>query len=123
MPLPEYVIALADAQAAAGRADEAAQSVELARAEIQLFEATGVMVDLDLALFEADHGDPDRALAFAESAYAATRTSAPQMRARGRCIGSGATVKRDVVRRGASARVSRPIASLPRRRDRGCARG
>jgi len=72
VPLPEYVIALADAQAAAGRADEAAQSVELARAEIQLFEATGVMVDLDLALFEADHGDPERALAFAEAAYTAT---------------------------------------------------
>ena len=72
MPLPEYVIALADAQAAAGRADDAARSVDLARAEIQLFEATGVMVDLDLALFEADHGDPDRALAFAEAAYQAT---------------------------------------------------
>ena len=72
VPLPEYVIALADAQAAAGRSDEAARSVDLARAEIQLFEATGVMVDLDLALFEADHGDPDRALAFAEAAYEAT---------------------------------------------------
>jgi tetratricopeptide (TPR) repeat protein len=46
--------------------------VELARAEIQLFEATGVMVDLDLALFEADHGDPERALGFAEAAYEAT---------------------------------------------------
>ena len=72
VPLPEYVIALADAQAAAGRTDDAARSVDLARAEIQLFEATGVMVDLDLALFEADHGDPDRALAFAEAAYQAT---------------------------------------------------
>ena len=72
MPLPEYVIALADAQAAAGRTDDAERSIELARAEIQLFEATGVMVDLDLALFEADHGDPARALGFAEDAYEAT---------------------------------------------------
>jgi tetratricopeptide (TPR) repeat protein len=72
VPLPEYVIALADTQAAAGRTDDAARSVELARAEIQLFQATGVMVDLDLALFEADHGDPKRALRFAEAAYAAT---------------------------------------------------
>jgi tetratricopeptide (TPR) repeat protein len=77
VPLPEYVIALADAQAAAGRADDAARSIELARAEIQLFEATGVTVDLDLALFEADHGDPTRALAFAEAAYA----EAPNIRA------------------------------------------
>ena len=72
MPLPEYVIALADTQAAAGRIEDAERSVDLARAEIQLFEATGVMVDLDLALFEADHGDPARALAFAEAAYQAT---------------------------------------------------
>jgi tetratricopeptide (TPR) repeat protein len=77
VPLPEYVIALADAQAAAGRADDAARSIELAHAEIQLFEATGVMVDLDLALFEADHGDANRALTFAEAAYEAT----PNLRA------------------------------------------
>ena len=72
VPLPEYVIALADVQAAAGRADDAARSVDLAGAEIQLFEATGVTVDLDLALFEADHGDPERALEFARGAYKAT---------------------------------------------------
>jgi tetratricopeptide (TPR) repeat protein len=72
VPLPEYVIALADAQAAAGHADDARRSIELARAEIQLFEATGVAVDLDLALFEADHGDAHRALSFAETAYTAT---------------------------------------------------
>ena len=77
VPLPEYVIALADAQEAAGRAGDAARSIELARAEIELFEATGVTVDLDLALFEADHGDPRRALAFAEAAYA----EAPNVRA------------------------------------------
>ena len=74
LPLPEYVIALADAQAAAGRTDEAARNVKLARAEIQLFQASGVIVDLDLALFEADHGDPAAALGFAKEGYAATPT-------------------------------------------------
>jgi tetratricopeptide (TPR) repeat protein len=74
VPLPEYVIALGDAQTAAGRAGEAADSYALARTEIQLFQATGVAVDLDLALFEADHGDPTRALAFALTAYKATPT-------------------------------------------------
>jgi tetratricopeptide (TPR) repeat protein len=74
LPLPEYVIALADAQTAAGKTDDAARSVKLARAEIQLFQATGVVVDLDLALFEADHGDPTRALEFAQTAYVATPT-------------------------------------------------
>ena len=69
VPLPEYVIALGDTQEAAGRPDDAARSVSLARAEIQLFEASGVVVDLDLALFEADHGDPARALELAMDAY------------------------------------------------------
>ena len=41
LPLPEYVIALAEAQAAAGRAADAARNIKLARAEIQLFEASG----------------------------------------------------------------------------------
>ena len=123
VPLPEYVIALADAQAAAGRADDAARNVDLARAEIQLFEATGVMVDLDLALFEADHGDPDRALAFARAAYRAT----PNIRAADAQAWALHRLGRDrdaqrVVRRGAPARVTRPAASLPRGRDRGRAR-
>jgi tetratricopeptide (TPR) repeat protein len=74
LPLPEYVIALAEAQSAAGRIDEATRSFRLARAEIQLFEASGVVVDLDLALFEADHGDPTTSLEFAEAAYRAAPT-------------------------------------------------
>lgn len=74
VPLPEYVIALGDAQTAAGRAEDASHSYALAKAEIQLFQATGVVVDLDLALFEADHGDPTRALGLAQVAYQATPT-------------------------------------------------
>lgn len=74
VPLPEYVIALGDAQEAAGLTEDATLSFALARAEIQLFEASGVVVDLDLALFEADHGNPNRALAFAQAAYEATST-------------------------------------------------
>ena len=74
LPLPEYVIALGDTQAAAAHMDDAARNFKLARAEIQLFQASGVVVDLDLALFEADHGDPSRALTFAETAYQATPT-------------------------------------------------
>jgi tetratricopeptide (TPR) repeat protein len=74
VPLPEYVIALGDAQSAAGNAAAAAKSYELARAEIQLFQAAGVVVDVDLALLEADHGDPTSALAHAKAAHAATPT-------------------------------------------------
>ncbi|MBA2720388.1 MAG: tetratricopeptide repeat protein [Chloroflexi bacterium] len=74
VPLPEYIIALGDAQSAAGRDADAARSFELARAEIQLFRAAGVIVDVDLALFEADHGDPAAALRFATAAHDAAPT-------------------------------------------------
>ena len=74
LPLPEYVIALAEAQAAAGRPAEASRNIKLARAEIQLFQASGVIVDVELALFEADHGDPAAALELAKAGYAATPT-------------------------------------------------
>lgn len=74
VPLPEYVIALGDAQAAGGDLAAAKRSYDLARAEIQLFKAAGVIVDVDLALLEADHGDPRSALEYATSAFAATPT-------------------------------------------------
>jgi tetratricopeptide (TPR) repeat protein len=74
LPLPEYVVALGEVHAAAGDMDAAKQSFELARAEIALFQASGVTVDLELALFEADHGDPGRALTLAEAAFDRTPT-------------------------------------------------
>jgi tetratricopeptide (TPR) repeat protein len=74
VPLPEYVIALGDAQAASGQTDAAAKSYDLACAEIDLFQAAGVVVDVDLALFEADHGDPAAALGHATEAHATTPT-------------------------------------------------
>lgn len=74
LPTPEYVIALGETLEAAGEAADAAKQYDLARAEIGLLQASGVVVDLDLALFEADHGDAARALVLAETAYAATPT-------------------------------------------------
>ena len=69
LPLPAYVIALADVQAAAGRHAAARQTEGLVRAEEALYAANGVNVDVELALFEADHGgDPQRALALARAA-------------------------------------------------------
>jgi tetratricopeptide (TPR) repeat protein len=74
VPLPEYVIALGDAQTAAGHKDQATKSYELARAEIRLFQSAGVVVDVDLALLEADHGHPTVALGYAMAAVRETPT-------------------------------------------------
>jgi tetratricopeptide (TPR) repeat protein len=57
-PAPEYLIALGDLYAAAGRSDQAAAQYATVRAEERLFDAAGVDTDLELALFEADHGNP-----------------------------------------------------------------
>ncbi|MDP9483806.1 MAG: tetratricopeptide repeat protein [Chloroflexota bacterium] len=70
VPLPEYVIALGEAREASGDVAGAAESYALARAETALFQANGVVVDLELALLEADHGDPRAALDLAKAAYA-----------------------------------------------------
>ena len=69
MPLPEYVIALGDIQEAAGFPADAARSFDLARVQNRLYTANGVDIDVELALFEADHGgDLTRTLALARSA-------------------------------------------------------
>ena len=74
VPLPEYVIALGETLESAGDAEGARRQYQLARAEIALFKANGVVVDLELALFEADHGDASRALELARAAYANSPT-------------------------------------------------
>lgn len=70
MPLPEYVIALGDLYARTGRAGEAARQYDLVRALEKLFAANGADVDVETALFDADHGiDLPNALARARAGY------------------------------------------------------
>jgi tetratricopeptide (TPR) repeat protein len=70
LPLPEYVIGLGEAQLAAGREAAGARELELVGAQ-ELLSAGGVNVDAELAVFEADHGSPARALSLAERAWRA----------------------------------------------------
>ncbi len=71
LPLPEHVIALGDLYTVAGRSQQADDAYALARTEATLFRANGVNVDVELALFEADHGDAATALTDAEAGWAA----------------------------------------------------
>lgn len=67
LPEPAYVLFHAELLESLGRSAEAEQQYELFRTEQRLFEANGVVVDVESALFEADHGDPGRAVEVAES--------------------------------------------------------
>ena len=69
-PSPEYVIALGDLYTAAGQPEQADRQYALVHAEEQLFRANGVNIDLELALFDAAHGDPAGALAAARDEWA-----------------------------------------------------
>jgi tetratricopeptide (TPR) repeat protein len=69
-PLPEYAIALGEARLAAGHRAAAKRDFALVRAQQGLLRSTGVDVDVEFALSEADHGDPARAVELARRAWA-----------------------------------------------------
>jgi tetratricopeptide (TPR) repeat protein len=71
LPLPEHVIALGEAQQAAGRPAAARRTFALVGAERRLLAAAGVNTDVELAIFEADHGSPRQAVALARAGWAA----------------------------------------------------
>lgn len=74
LPLPEATVALGETLEALGDPAGARRQYDLATVYLQLFQASGGIADVDLALFEADHGDAARALTLAEAGYAATPT-------------------------------------------------
>lgn len=70
-PEPGVVIELGELYESMGRVDEAARQYALVRAMMELSASAGMNVDLELALFDAQHGaDPLAALDRAEAAYA-----------------------------------------------------
>lgn len=70
VPQSLYLIEYGDLLTSLGRTDEAKQQYDLVRTEQQLFAAQGVDTDLELALFDADHGDPAAALKSAQQEFA-----------------------------------------------------
>lgn len=69
VPQPLYVIELAELYQSLGRQHDAARTFDLVRAEAKLFTANGVNVDLELALFDADHGDARAGLRAAQAEW------------------------------------------------------
>jgi tetratricopeptide (TPR) repeat protein len=69
LPLPEFVIALGELYQLTGQHQAAGQQYELVRAIQQLNASAGMDVDLELALFDANHGDAAPALEKARAAY------------------------------------------------------
>jgi tetratricopeptide (TPR) repeat protein len=71
LPLPEFAILLGDLYTANQQPEVAQQQYDLVKLIQQLNEQAGVSVDLELALFEADHGQPATAVQKARVAYQA----------------------------------------------------
>jgi tetratricopeptide (TPR) repeat protein len=70
LPLPQYVVSLGETELAAGRHAAARRDLALVGAEEKLLQANGVNTDVDLALFEASHGSPEKAVVLARRAWA-----------------------------------------------------
>ncbi|WP_250279561.1 tetratricopeptide repeat protein [Frankia sp. Cppng1_Ct_nod] len=70
LPQPSFVVEYGEFLEAIGRPAEAKAQFDLSRTEDQLLRAQGVDVDLDLALYEADHEDPEVALRAASAEFA-----------------------------------------------------
>lgn len=71
VPLPEFVITLGDLYQVSGQQDEADQQYQLVAAIETLHRANGVDMDMEIALFNADHDrNLEETLALARKAYA-----------------------------------------------------
>lgn len=69
LPVPTVLAIEVALQREVERAGEADDTAEVLRAIAELQQSGGQVVDLEMALFEATEGDPQRALEYAESAY------------------------------------------------------
>jgi tetratricopeptide (TPR) repeat protein len=68
VPAPDHAILLGDAQEAAGNPEAAGSSYRAARDAFAGLEAQGANTATERTVFEADHGDPDRAVALGRRA-------------------------------------------------------
>ena len=115
LPLPAFVIALADVELALGRNRLAAQDLDLVRAQRRLLEGAGLRPDVDLVLFEADHGSPRRAVRLGRRRDGRGPERALGGRPRvGAHAGRPARSRPAPLAQGAAPRLGRSVLSLPR---------
>ena len=121
LPLPEYVIGLGEAEIAAGRRAAAERDLALVGVEAKLLRSAGVNVDVELALYEADHGDRGpRRRARPWRLAAGARAFAPPTPTPGRLHSAGRERPRPRMSAAAMRLGSRdPVLPLPRGDDRG----
>lgn len=70
LPLPTYLTPLAEIELALGRRGQATRDLQLIRVQRRLLQAAGTRTDVDLVLFEADHGSAQRAVRFGRQVFA-----------------------------------------------------
>ncbi|HEX5901803.1 MAG TPA: tetratricopeptide repeat protein [Actinomycetota bacterium] len=73
-PSPEFVVALADLYRVTGRDDLADEQEAVVRALHELADGNGVNADLELAVFDADHGEERGALVAARAEWSRRRS-------------------------------------------------
>lgn len=69
LPMPQYVIELGELYESMGRRSDAKAQYDVVRAIQQLNAKAQMNTDLEMALFEADHGNPMKAVELARAAY------------------------------------------------------
>ena len=74
LPQPTYLVEYGELLESLGRTDEAQAQYDVADVASTLFTAAGVTPDIEVALYDADHGRPAQALETAEAQYATRRS-------------------------------------------------
>ncbi|GAB4064353.1 hypothetical protein GCM10028777_10340 [Angustibacter speluncae] len=74
LPQPSYLVEYGELLDSLGRSDEAAEQYAVADAAAALFQASGSVQDVEMVLYQADHGRPAEALATAQAQYGSRRS-------------------------------------------------
>ncbi|MFC9324278.1 tetratricopeptide repeat protein [Kitasatospora sp. NPDC057015] len=74
VPLPQYLLELGELHESLGRRPAAEEQYRLLAAEQQLAAANGVLDDLTLGQYQADHGDPAQAVALLRAEWERRRS-------------------------------------------------